>query len=68
MKLSDFKMNMLNRYCRKCINKELSIDLQTKDCVYAIYPNKCQGCGEMRNIVENIHWGAQGKVLFASQK
>lgn len=65
MKQSVFRMKMLNRYCRQCINHELGISLRTEDCGYAIYPNKCQRCGEMKNIVESLRWNAQYKILFA---
>lgn len=65
MKQSEFKQRMANRYCRKCINEQLGTDLSTEDCCYAIYPNKCQKCGDMRNIVESLHWSARHKIVFA---
>lgn len=65
MKQSEFRMTMANRYCRQCINHELGINLRTEDCGYAIYPNKCQKCGSMKNIVESLRWNAQYKILFA---
>lgn len=67
MKLSDFKMQMSNRYCRNCISEMLRIDLEKEDCVYAMYPNPCQKCGQMRNIVDDLHWLARCKVLFAKE-
>ncbi|MBO5088679.1 MAG: hypothetical protein J6C01_08390 [Lachnospiraceae bacterium] len=65
MKISDFKMQMSNRYCRQCINEMLSTNIEKEDCYYAMYPNQCQKCEQMRNIVENLHWSAQYKILFA---
>lgn len=68
MKFSEFKLKMANRYCRKCINEQLGTELSTEDCCYAIYPNKCQKCGDIRNIVEGLHWNAWYKVVFAKKR
>lgn len=64
MKYSIFKKHMLNRYCRSCINKKCSIHLKQENCIYAVYQNKCQQCGEMKNIVEDLRWNAKGKILM----
>jgi len=68
MRQAEFKLRMANRYCRKCINEQLGTKLDTEDCCYAIYPNKCQLCGEMRNIVESLHWSAWYKIVFAKNE
>jgi len=61
-------MSISNRYCRRCINDILSINVEKEDCYYAMYPNQCQKCGQMRNIVEDLRWSAKYKILFAKNK
>lgn len=68
MKQLEFKAKMANRYCRKCINEELGIKLQNRDCCYMLYPNECQRCKEVRNIVDKLHWSARYKFVFARSK
>lgn len=63
MKYTRLKKDMQGRYCRRCINKHLETELQQTDCVYSIYPNSCQSCGNMRNIVERVKWKSLYKVL-----
>lgn len=64
----EFKTKLADRYCRKCINKELGINLQKEDCCYMMYPNQCQGCKQVGNIVDQLHWRARCKLLFAKSK
>lgn len=68
MKYSEFRKNIVNRYCRKCINEKLSFNLQKNDCIYGMYKNKCQSCKEMRNIVDDIKFSSRYKLLFVSGK
>lgn len=68
MKYSEFRKNIVNRYCRKCINEKLSFNLQKNDCIYGIYKNKCQQCKEMRNIVDDIKFSSRYKLLSVSKK
>lgn len=63
MKYTELKRDMQGRYCRNCINAQLETRLLPEDCVYEMYPNPCQSCGNMRNIVEKVRWRSLYKVL-----
>lgn len=66
MKYSFFRKNMLSRYCRSCINDKLNLNLEPKDCIYTMYQNKCQQCGKMKYIVENIKIRKRLKLVILS--
>ncbi len=62
MKYREFKRNMLDRYCRQCINNQLGVNLVAGDCIYNIYQNPCQCCGRVKNIVGDIRWTGKVKI------
>ena len=48
--------------CRQCINKAFGIHLNHTDCKYdLLYPGKCPGCGEMKNIVTGLRMSGRFK-------
>lgn len=53
----------LGTCCRTCINQQLKVDLQPKDCEYLYYPYPCKICGEQKNIVSSIRIISRYKLL-----
>jgi len=63
MKYSRIKKN-IGHLCRSCMNDVYGIHLTPHDCDYAMYPALCYRCGEVKNIVTNIHSAKRMKIRF----
>lgn len=51
--------------CRGCINSLCHAELERNDCLYGnIYPERCDHCGEMRNIVKGLRLSGKLKLLL----
>ncbi len=48
--------------CRRCINKEYNIHLETEDCMYSMFPQKCSSCGVTKDIVVNVRLTSKHKL------
>jgi len=56
LKYKEFKQKVCGQWCRRCINAEYHLDLETSDCLYFHFPLECERCGEVRNIVTDIRF------------
>ena len=49
--------------CRRCIAEHYGVDLQPPDCKYGMYPEMCDHCREVRNIVVGLTGSGKRKLL-----
>ena len=61
MKYAGIQKDM-RHLCRNCLNEKHAIGLQPKDCIYAMYPEMCCRCGQMKNIVSEIRFYKRLKI------
>ena len=54
MKYHDFEAEVLGTHCRECINRIYGLTLEREACGYLIYPERCECCGNIRNIVAAV--------------
>ena len=50
--------------CRRCINRQYGINLQSRDCKYWHWPTHCAQCGNVRNIVVGLRFSGKWKMAF----
>ncbi|MBQ8145176.1 MAG: hypothetical protein IJ039_00175 [Clostridia bacterium] len=55
MKHKSFKKHF-HGHCRSCINKKTGVHFKHKNCEYWDYPEACESCGEVKNIVTGIRF------------
>ena len=53
-----------NTVCRRCIAEKYGVDLQPADCKYGLYPEPCDVCKEIHNIVKGLTGSGKRKLLF----
>ena len=56
VKYKEFKRKVGGHWCRRCINAEYPLELESSDCLYFHFPLECERCGEVRNIVTDIRF------------
>lgn len=52
-------------YCRECINEVYGTHLNRNEVNVYIYPNRCERCKMVKNIVYSIKPNSRWKLLFA---
>jgi len=50
--------------CRRCIANSYGVDLQPPDCKYAMYPDVCDCCKQVSNIVVDLNPSGKRKLFF----
>ena len=68
MNYRDIKYTAFGRWCRRCINEEFGLELESKDCLYMNYPCTCARCQKMQNIVEDVAFLSRWKIWFKKKE
>ena len=69
MKIMDKINRSYTHICRRCINNEYNVELQSSDCNYGYpFPIRCSCCGETRNIVTGLKFSGKLKMIFRKRK
>lgn len=67
MKYQTLKDKVLGDHCRECINNIYGLTLEREDCGYLVYPERCEGCGNVRNIVAAVAPLSRWKIWKAKE-
>lgn len=51
-------------YCRSCINKSLGLHLDKNDVLVYVYPEKCERCGRVKQIVYSVKFTSRWKLAL----
>jgi len=62
--MKSIRKNLGDTVCRRCIAEHYGVDLQPPDCVYAMYPDVCDCCKQLNNIVVDLNPSGKRKLMF----